>query len=323
MSGAEPTTGVDVTPHAACAAGAKASAERTSATKARRRIRESYPPIVTAATSAIRLNVACENHPGIHAVRPRADPGQHAAEADDHRQGDDEPVREPEEEADGEDRRPAAEPLEQRVAETAVRHLLDERDQGADHDAVDDVGERMVRLPVRRGQPLLVAGVREVAVDALRRCRRRPGRGRASRQRARDRARPAEGEQVAARARDREHERRAGSRPGSARRPPSTTRRAPAGRASRTRRGSSRRARSSPRRAGATARAAGVASLRYGGAVPVACSLQPRLTAPSPRCAPSPSGSSPSASGCASSSGRRASSRLRSAATAAAMRRAT
>ena len=66
-------------------------------------------------------------------------------------------MREAEEHADREDRRPAAEPLEQRVAEAAVGQLLDERHERADDDAVRDVGAGVVRLPARRRQPLLVA----------------------------------------------------------------------------------------------------------------------------------------------------------------------
>ena len=58
---------------------------------------------------------------------------------DDHRQRDDEAVREPEEQPDREDRRPAPEPLEQRVTEAAERQLLDERHPRADDDAVHDV----------------------------------------------------------------------------------------------------------------------------------------------------------------------------------------
>ena len=58
----------------------------------------------------------------------------------------------------------------------------------------------------------------------------------------------------------------------------------------------------------ATTRAAGRRPYDTAAPCPIAPSLPPRLTAPSPRCALSPSGSSPFAPACASSSGRRASS---------------
>jgi hypothetical protein len=61
--GALPSTAVVVTPQPARATGADTSA--TTPTMATRRTdRETYPPIVTAATSAIRLNVACSSIPG-------------------------------------------------------------------------------------------------------------------------------------------------------------------------------------------------------------------------------------------------------------------
>ena len=89
---------------------------------------------MTAATSAIRLNVACRTIPGktlsvSDRIQASTQPNATITGSD-----DDEAVREAEEEADAEDRRPPPEPFEQRVAEPAVRQLLDERDQRADDD---------------------------------------------------------------------------------------------------------------------------------------------------------------------------------------------
>ena len=69
-----------------------------------------------------------------------------------------EPVREAEGDADEEDRRPAAEEAQQRLAGAAEGQLLDERRDHGEEDEVGGEGAGVRRLPVDVRDPLLLAG---------------------------------------------------------------------------------------------------------------------------------------------------------------------
>ena len=127
---------------------------------------------------------------------------------DEHEQRFEETVREAERETDEQDRRPAPEEAQQRLADAAERQLLDDRRDDREEDEVRGERARMRRLPVRRGQPLLLA-------RALRQRQRRDDRlpcvdrdddTDRKAERATPAARPAQREQVGPVDRDHQHD---------------------------------------------------------------------------------------------------------------------
>src|SRR6185369_13502081 len=96
-------------------------------------------------------------HPWHHAVRPVAEPGERDAERNEHDQRLEEPVGEPEGNADEDDRRPLSEEAEQRLAGPAKGQLLDERRDRYEEDEVGGEGARVRRLPGHVRDPLLLA----------------------------------------------------------------------------------------------------------------------------------------------------------------------
>src|SRR6266508_5996884 len=104
-------------------------------------------------------------HPGDDAVRAGADPGQRGPEEGQHDEAGDEPVHCGERDPDEADRRPAAQLLEQRVAEPPEEELLDEGCDERDHHEVGGVLARLARLPGLRRVALLFPDVEEVVED--------------------------------------------------------------------------------------------------------------------------------------------------------------
>ena len=70
-------------------------------------------------------------------------------------------MSEPESHADEDDRRPAAEADEERIAQSAEGQLLDDGSDDRDDDAVRDVRHCVVGLPAVRGDALLTSRVEE------------------------------------------------------------------------------------------------------------------------------------------------------------------
>ena len=102
-----------------------------------------------------------DDHAGVDAVDSAAEVRKSRAKRCEEREGLDETMCEPERDSDGDDRRPASIADQKGVAKTAEGELFDDRGDDADHDAVGDIGRRMIRFPRRRSDSLFLSWVEE------------------------------------------------------------------------------------------------------------------------------------------------------------------
>ena len=102
---------------------------------------------------------AVRDHSREDAVRARPNPGEQATEEDDHRAGEHETVRQPEQQTDPEDRPPRPNRYKERVPETAEHRAPRRSAPGADDDPVARRTPPRAPAPRDGRKPLLVSGV--------------------------------------------------------------------------------------------------------------------------------------------------------------------
>src|SRR4029077_19787111 len=164
VSGAAPTVALACALTIGCACAGAAQTKKTARTGAMRRIDKRLARDPDDEPEGVEGRV--EQHARVDAVRPRAEVGEPGPEHEDDREARDQPVDEPEREADEQDGSGRAEALEQDEAHAAELELLDDRRNDDDDEGEGRERGDLARVPVLRDQALLLLGVPELVDDS-------------------------------------------------------------------------------------------------------------------------------------------------------------